>query len=360
MAIVPVLLSKILTKTPHFLQYVPMNSAQSTITLDAHVLDLLLAFLDHHGLDLPDYRAHLHLLKGSNRLPIETWWSLLDSLHQHEPREDLGLLIGQCIQPQHAGVLGYLGLYSATLGQALMRFHRFQPLLHNLVPTEFRVDGMSVVLGWSTTRRSTRLSDDVVGSGLMRFAQILTGRSDVKPSWVRTPNPPPRNKSAYQEVYGCPIEFASPVNEIHFPATSMTWPVNSQDPYLSSLIERQAEAMLQALPQEDPLLKQVQQCIMDVMQDGPPEMDAVAARMGMAERSLYRALQQRSIRFKNLVNTTRFELAKDYLRSSGLSLPEIALLLGFADQSVFSRSFKTWSGESPLRWRKQITGNLPM
>ena len=74
--------------------------------------------------------------------------------------------------------------------------------------------------------------------------------------------------------------------------------------------------------------------------------------MGLSERTLYRALQERDLRYKQVLNSLRFELAKDYLRDAQLSLPEIALLLGYAEQSVFSRAFKEWAGESPMRWRK--------
>ena len=329
-----------------------MNNDLQHISLDAGVIGLLIAFIDREALDCASFRARLTELGSGQRIPIENWWSLLNELHTIAPRDDLGLKIGECVQPHHAGVLGYLGMYSESLGQALMRFHRFQPLLHNLVPTHFRVEGESVVLGWSTERRSTRLSDDVVGAGLMQFVKLLTGRDDLKPNIVKTPNTAPTNKSLYERFYGCPVEFQSAVNEFHFPARYMTLPVNTKDSYLSGLLERQAEAMMQALPKQDAFLSELQQHILAVMQDEAPEMSQVAQRMGMAERTLYRALHTRGVRYKEIVNAVRFELAKDYLTESSLTLPEISLLLGFADQSVFSRAFKQWSGETPLRWRR--------
>lgn len=352
LCIVPGRVQEVLTKPSIFLQYLPMSLSQPTVSLDPAVLDLLLAYLDAEGLACADFRASLLALKSSSRLPIERWWALLEELHTLNPREDLGLAIGQCVEPRHAGVLGYLSMYSSSLGQALMRFHRFQPLLHNLVPTHFRVEGQAVVLGWSTERRSTPLSDDVVGSSLRRFAQLLTGRDDLRPSLIKSPNPVPHNPNMHSRFYGCPVEFNSPVNEIHFEAHTMSLPLNTQDAYLSTLLERQAEALLQALPKQDPLLTEVQREIVAVMRDGAPEMRQVALGLGMAERSLYRALQARGVRFQELLNSVRFELAKDYLQDSALSLPEIALLLGFADQSVFTRAFRQWSGEPPLRWRK--------
>jgi AraC-like DNA-binding protein len=329
-----------------------MNNSIQSITLDPNVIELLVAFVEKQGMHCPDFCEKLSKLRSNHRLPIEVWWSLLDELYVLNPRPDLGLAIGQCVQPQHAGVLGYLGMYSSTLGQALMRFHRFQPLLHNLVPTHFRAEGHTVILGWGTERRSTPLSDDVVGAGLMRFMHLLTGREDLRPSLIKSPNPPSKRNAFQEQFYGCKVEYVSCVNEFHFPASYMALPVNTQDPCLSALLERQAEAMMQGLPKQDPLLTEIQKQVLSLMQDGPPEMVEVAQRMGMAERSLYRALQERGVRFKELVSTIRFEMAKDYLKESTLSLPEIALLIGFADQSVLTRAFKQWSGETPLKWRK--------
>lgn len=329
-----------------------MHEPLPTASIDPSALDLLSHFLDQEGVAAPELRARMAALRSRPRVAIEVWWQLLDAIYALCPRDDLGLAIGQCLQPHHGGVLGYLGIYSATLGQAMMRFHRFQPLLHDLVPTVFRAEAGVVVVGWSIARRSTQLSDDVFVSGLKRFVALLTGRDDLAPVLMKSPNPPPANPGLYEAFYGCPVTFLAGANELHFPAHYMTLAVNTQDPYLSGLLERQAEAMLQALPTLDPLLTDVQQAIVGIMQDGLPTMAQVAAHLGMAERSLYRALSARGVSFKTVVNSLRFELAKDYLRDSDLSLPEISLLLGFADQSVFTRAFRQWSGTTPLRWRK--------
>lgn len=40
------------------------------------------------------------------------------------------------------------------------------------------------------------------------------------------------------------------------------------------------------------------------------------------------------------------------LTDSSISLNEIAMILGYSDQSVFTRAFKQWSGVAPLNWRK--------
>ena len=112
------------------------NHDTTTIYVAASLANLLTCFLDQRQLALPALRERLTRLAQGPRMPITIWWALLDDIQQACPDEAaLGLQIGSCAQPHHIGVLGYLAMYSNTLGQALLRFSRFQPLLHNLAPS---------------------------------------------------------------------------------------------------------------------------------------------------------------------------------------------------------------------------------
>lgn len=51
----------------------------------------------------------------------------------------------------------------------------------------------------------------------------------------------------------------------------------------------------------------------------------------------------------------RIELAKSLLRQRSVSLAEIALRCGFADQSHFTRSFSREVGQPPMRWLNNIS-----
>jgi AraC-like DNA-binding protein len=54
---------------------------------------------------------------------------------------------------------------------------------------------------------------------------------------------------------------------------------------------------------------------------------------------------------QQLVSQTRFELAKQLLENTELPLSEIASALRYADATVFSRAFRSWSKTSPREWR---------
>ena len=50
---------------------------------------------------------------------------------------------------------------------------------------------------------------------------------------------------------------------------------------------------------------------------------------------------------------TRREVAQVYLRDAALSALDVALLLGYAQQSSFTRAFRAWFGTTPSAWRSR-------
>jgi AraC-like DNA-binding protein len=54
---------------------------------------------------------------------------------------------------------------------------------------------------------------------------------------------------------------------------------------------------------------------------------------------------------QQVVNGTKFELARQLLKNTGLSVTQIAAVLKYADASVFSRAFRIWANLGPTEWR---------
>ena len=57
---------------------------------------------------------------------------------------------------------------------------------------------------------------------------------------------------------------------------------------------------------------------------------------------------------KEIVDRVRKDVVVGYLRDESLSLLDLAFLLGFAEQSSFSRAFKRWYGMSPQQYRRHL------
>ena len=67
---------------------------------------------------------------------------------------------------------------------------------------------------------------------------------------------------------------------------------------------------------------------------------------------LQKRLKKQHTSYARLLQETRMEIATQHLRHASTGITDLALQLGYADVSVFSRNFKQWSGQSPRQWRQ--------
>ena len=130
--------------------------------------------------------------------------------------------------------------------------------------------------------------------------------------------------------------------------------IKQADPALRALLDQQADALLNVLPNGDHFEQQLYKYVLRAMQDGKPTIEEVARYMKLSARTLHRRLEERQLVFKSILKKTREQLAKQYLKEGHLTLSEIALLLGYSEQSAFSRAFKQWSDETPLKFQKRL------
>jgi AraC-like DNA-binding protein len=82
-----------------------------------------------------------------------------------------------------------------------------------------------------------------------------------------------------------------------------------------------------------------------------PKLTGIARNLGMSERSIQMKLKEEGFTFRQLLEDIRKEIAISHLCGYQSSTTDIAYLLGFSEPSVFSRSFKKWTGYSPGAYR---------
>ena len=90
-----------------------------------------------------------------------------------------------------------------------------------------------------------------------------------------------------------------------------------------------------------------------------PRLADAANALHMSTRSLQRLLQQCQCSFRGVVAECRHQRAKHYLRQHALSIQQIAVELGFEEQSSFQKAFKHWQGCTPGVYRKICSQSPP-
>jgi AraC-like DNA-binding protein len=284
--------------------------------------------------------------------PIELWTSLLQRAAGHLHVPTLGLQLGQHITPRHAGLLGYLLIASTNLEQALQRLDRYQQLIYDVTPMQCRQGADHVDLVWGAEQgRPGNLVDETSITALVQFCRDITGQP-LQPLLVQFINPTPADLTPYHAYFGCPVLFDQAETLVRVASAALAWPLRAADPALGEVMEGHAETLLAKLQQEQPLIEQLRQSIAACLHLGEPSIDAIAAQLGRSARSLQRDLQNGGSSFREVLNGLRKELAQAYLQQPHLSMLDIAMLLGYTEQSAFSRSFRQWTGAAPSEYRR--------
>lgn len=89
-------------------------------------------------------------------------------------------------------------------------------------------------------------------------------------------------------------------------------------------------------------------------QDGAnyPDLETVARSLAMSPRTLIRRLRGRGLRYRQLLDEARAEVACWRLAHTHDTVDQIAADLGYADTSNFSRTFRRWRGTTPTAFRR--------
>ncbi len=319
-------------------------------------VQLLFDYIEQQGMKAATVlgRVRPDTADGLGRTAMSEWRSLLERAAQALQDPLLGLHVGQTISPAHIGVLGYVILASANLGEALLRLQHFYRLVYDAEPMQIRQDGEDITLHWGVDHgRPGQQVDACALAALVQFARDITGHT-ANPSAVIFVNPEPDDAAAYRDYFACPVLFEQPGTQVRFPMKYLATALRQPDAALLGILEQQATALLNRLPDADDFEQQIRRAIARLARSGTPGIEQVAAELNTSVRTLQRRLAERHLQFQLLLDDTRYRLAQDYLADRRLQLSEVAQLLGYSEQSAFNRAFRRWSGSTPRVWRQAL------
>lgn len=88
-----------------------------------------------------------------------------------------------------------------------------------------------------------------------------------------------------------------------------------------------------------------------------PQIEDVAAELGMSARTLRRRLHQQGTTYREVVDDARRRVALSTLEATLEAAPplrELAFRLGFSHSSALCRAFRRWTGATPMRFRSSL------
>lgn len=175
--------------------------------------------------------------------------------------------------------------------------------------------------------------------------------ADLDPVKIELMHGPLSCKQKYADFFNCDIEFNAAESRLFFNLedTKAILPASNSD--LTKINERALIDTIDKLHEND-LSGKVAKVVSEHLTSGGLNDKKVAESLFMSSRTLNRKLASEGVTYKQILENVRQSLAREYISNDNISLIEISYLLGFSDQSAFTRAYKRWTGVAPGKARK--------
>lgn len=268
--------------------------------------------------------------------------------------ESFGLRVGKTSHASAMPLAGRLIAASPTLGEGLARIMAYYRVFNDVHPAEVAVDGDDIVVRVLTKAIPLVLPRHAIEFAFAWFVGVATVAIGEKVALrsVSFEHTPPRDVSEHVDTFGCPVVFEGSETAFRAPRALFERPTARPDPYLVELLESHAQLLVAKLPDRASVAARVRAIVAELLPRGDAGIDLAAEALGSSPRTLQRKLKEEGTSFTDLVDEVRCDLAKNHLRNGARPIAEIALLVGFSDQSTFHRAFVRWTGKTPGDFRR--------
>jgi AraC-like DNA-binding protein len=255
--------------------------------------------------------------------------------------------------------MGLLVKHSPDVGTALRSLVRYMHLHVRGATTRLDVNGGSAMLTYEIHEPGVEAVDQVCDGAVALMHNIM--RELCGPDWRPTEawfaHRRPDNVGPFRRFFRVPLRFDAEQFGLLFSTRYLARRLPEIDADLRHLLQRQIGLLEDRYRDDFP--DQVRGVLRTALMTGHAKADQVAALFGIHIRTLDRRLNAFSTGFQQLVDETRFEIARRMLEDSDMEVGQIAALLDYAAPGVFTRAFRRWSGTTPARWRAEARANVP-
>lgn len=268
--------------------------------------------------------------------------------------ENLAMHVAEWTPEGSRSIMYYLFANALTVGDALRKVVTFYRSIGNTGQASIEEEQSRVALrydnvpGFAATRQAREWALVAAYCGVRSATGV-----DFTPESVELSFPPPADTREHERIFGCPVLFERDASRLWLRRADWERHARHADPDLLRILESRAQDMVDELPGLESIGSALRSVVLFDLERGVPTIHDVAKRLGLSSRTLQRRLAEEGLSFSDIVERTREDTARRLLREQNLALAEVAELLGFSDQSAFTRAFRAWSGTTPAEFRRR-------
>jgi len=266
-----------------------------------------------------------------------------------------GLRMAQQQNAEVYGAVAALARAAPSVRESVVSFIDYIPVVHSPVTVMELLEGeQTAELRWYVRTDLGANSQANYQAAMLNLKLLrLLGGESFRPSYVNlSVDSRHRDLHEIEDTLGCRFQRTTSSNAIAFPTRVLDQPVAGSSRLLFKLLGGYLEQVSAA--RRTSIAERVQDYIRGALPEGDCSIERCAARLGLSVRTLQSNLGQCGLKFSELLERQRIDLAKTYLRHEHLSLDDVAANLGYAEQSSFGRAFRRWTGTTPLQFRQSL------
>ncbi|HEX5607308.1 MAG TPA: AraC family transcriptional regulator [Candidatus Binatia bacterium] len=289
-------------------------------------------------------------------IPCSSFARLLERAAELTGDFAFGLCFGARSNPKNIGALAYAVLNSVTVAAAFGTAARYLHVHNEAAQVTLREANSVSYMTYSVQHLDVHESRQFTEYGIaiaLNTLRVMVG-SQWSPREVHFAHEPPPTSVEHLQLFRAPVLFSCATNALVMDREFCQQPIPAADPTLFKVLSGYLENVLSHLPKEDPRLELIRRSIAEAIKHGNPSLGHVANALACSTRTLQRQLNTCATDFRTLLDDTRKRLAEAYLKDSKNTLTQIAFLLGYSEVSTFNRSFKRWTGKTPLDYRRSL------
>ena len=264
-----------------------------------------------------------------------------------------GLKAGAGVGPASFNVVSYLLQSAPTLRAALAQVQKYQRLISDGGRFQTITGPEACWVVYHPRQGALAFSPHQIESVLAAvvvFARWVTG-SALRPQRVQLSQARIGPLAGYREVFQCPVDFEQAFSGVLLANAQLDAPLPQANAQLAQAHQQQAAARLAALSRQDGLEQTLRMWIASQLQGQAPARAQAARALGLSERTLARRMRAEGLSYSALLDGVWRDAALQAVAQTTRALSDIALALGYAEPSVFTRAFRRWTGATPGQWR---------
>jgi AraC-like DNA-binding protein len=261
-----------------------------------------------------------------------------------------GLHLARQIDPRDAGLYFYVGSAAGDLAEALGLFSRYSRIVNEAFRQKLtqRSDDVAIESEFvGLPKYAARQNMEFVVAGIRTALRTITGHN-VTPANVTFSHNRNSDLREFERFFGCPVEFGAPYTSFQISADALRLPLITADPKLLRVLRPYCDAAAKERNVKPGTLRSaVEAEVEKLLPHGKAKAENVAQALALSLRTLARRLADEGTTYGEVVDQLRKSLATQYLKDPGMSLGQIAWLLGYEGSTSFNHAFKRWTGRSP-------------